>query len=116
MVKRPPGSLDAVFGALADPTRRDILARLSDGEASVTELAEPFEMSLPAVSKHLGVLEDAGLLTREKEGRVRHCRIVSEPMEEALRWIARYGKFWETQFDSLEEFLAQDEGKGKGRR
>ena len=100
------GSLDAVFAALADPTRREILARLSQGEASVKELAEPFEMTLPGVSKHLGVLEKAGLLIRTKEGRVRHCRLVSEPMGEALRWIAHYGRFWEEQFDSLERFLA----------
>jgi DNA-binding transcriptional ArsR family regulator len=113
MVKRPPASLDAVFSALADPTRREILARLSEGEASVSELAEPFEMSLPAVSKHLGVLEDAGLLTREKEGRVRHCRLITEPMQDALEWIARYGRFWEAQFDSLDQFLSDSGSKGK---
>jgi DNA-binding transcriptional ArsR family regulator len=109
MVKRDPGSLDAVFAALADPTRRQILAQLSQGEASIKELAEPFEMTLPAVSKHLGVLEDAGLLTRTKEGRVRHCRLVAEPMEEAFRWIADYGRFWEEQFDSLERYLAESD-------
>ena len=108
MVKRSPDPLDAVFSALSDPTRRRILARLSDGEASVSELAEPFAMSLPAVSKHLGVLEDAGLLVREKDGRVRHCRLIAEPMEEALRWIASYGRFWETRFDSLEGYLASE--------
>jgi DNA-binding transcriptional ArsR family regulator len=113
MVKRSPASLDAVFSALADPTRREILARLSEGEASVSELAEPFEMSLPAVSKHLGVLEDAGLLTREKDGRVRHCRLIAEPMQDALEWIARYGRFWEAQFDSLERFLSESSRKGK---
>jgi DNA-binding transcriptional ArsR family regulator len=107
MVKREVSSLDAVFAALADPTRREILARLSEGEASVKELAEPFEMTLPGVSKHLGVLEEAGLVTRTKEGRVRHCRLVSAPMEEALRWIARYGRFWEEQFDSLERYLSE---------
>ena len=113
MVKRQPDSLNAVFSALADPTRREILARLSEGEASVTELAEPFEMSLPAVSKHLGVLEDAGLLTREKDGRVRHCRLVPEPMQDALEWIARYGRFWEAQFDSLERYLSESRPEGK---
>jgi DNA-binding transcriptional ArsR family regulator len=113
MVKRSPVSLDAVFSALADPTRRQILARLSEGEASVSELAEPFEMSLPAVSKHLGVLEDAGLLARQKDGRVRHCRLIAEPMQDALEWIARYGRFWETQFDSLERFLSQSPSKGE---
>jgi DNA-binding transcriptional ArsR family regulator len=107
MVKRQSSSLDAVFAALADPTRREILARLSEGEASVKELAEPFEMTLPGVSKHLGVLEGAGLLTRTKEGRVRHCRLVPEPMGDALRWIAAYGRFWEEQFDSLERFLSE---------
>jgi DNA-binding transcriptional ArsR family regulator len=110
MVKQSPASLDAVFSALADPTRRQIVKRLSAGDASVSELAEPFEMSLPAVSKHLGVLEDAGLLTREKEGRVRHCRLVPEPMQEALEWIARYGRFWEQQFDSLAQYLSETGG------
>jgi DNA-binding transcriptional ArsR family regulator len=113
MVKRSSASLDAVFSALAAPTRRQILSRLSEGEASVTELAEPFEMSLPAVSKHLTVLEGAGLLTREKDGRVRHCRLVAEPMQEALEWIARYGSFWESQFDSLGEYLQESGGKGR---
>jgi DNA-binding transcriptional ArsR family regulator len=108
-----PGSLDAVFSALADPTRRRILAQLSEGEASVTELAEPFEMSLPAVSKHLGVLEGAGLLTREKDGRVRHCRLVAEPMQEALSWIAQYGRFWDAQFDSLDRYLREESTEGQ---
>jgi DNA-binding transcriptional ArsR family regulator len=113
VVKRRASTLDAVFSALADPTRREIVARLSEGEASVTELAEPFEISLPAVSKHLGVLEDAGLLTREKDGRVRHCHLVNEPLEDVLKWIARYGRFWEDQFDSLEEYLSgSDEEAG----
>jgi DNA-binding transcriptional ArsR family regulator len=111
VVKRRASTLDAVFSALADPTRREILARLSQGEASVTELAEPFAISLPAVSKHLGVLEDAGLLIRERDGRVRHCRMVAEPMEDALQWIARYGRFWEAQFDSLEGYLAEAEAE-----
>jgi DNA-binding transcriptional ArsR family regulator len=107
MVEHRSESLDAVFAALADPTRREILARLSEGEASVKELAEPFDMSLPGVSKHLGVLQDAGLVTRTKEGRVRHCRLVPESMGEALRWIAHHGRFWEEQFDSLERYLAE---------
>ena len=113
MVKRRARSLDAVFSALADPTRREILARLSQGEASVGELAEPFEISLPAVSKHLGVLEDAGLLTRRRAGRVHHCSLAPEPMEDALRWIARYGKFWEAQFDSLEDYLSESDADEK---
>jgi DNA-binding transcriptional ArsR family regulator len=113
MVKRSSVSLDAVFSALGDPTRREIVKRLAEGDASVSELAKPFEMSLPAVSKHLGVLEDAGLLTREKEGRVRHCHLVPEPMREALEWIARHGRFWEDQFDSLGEFLAETEAEAQ---
>jgi DNA-binding transcriptional ArsR family regulator len=113
MVKRDRDSLDAVFSALADPTRREILARLAEGEASVTELAEPFEMSLAAVSKHLGVLEEAGLLTRRKAGRVRNCRLVSEPLQPALRWIVEYGVFWEEQFDSLERYLSQSQRRGE---
>jgi DNA-binding transcriptional ArsR family regulator len=113
MVKRSPGSLDGVFSALADPTRREILIRLSEAEASVTELAEPFEMSLPAVSKHLRVLEDAGLLTREKAGRERRCRLVAESMQDALKWIAQYGRFWEAQFDSLDHVLADLDRQGR---
>jgi DNA-binding transcriptional ArsR family regulator len=114
MVKRAPESLDAVFSALADPTRREILARLADdGDATVTELAEPFDMSLAAVSKHLGVLEEAGLLTRQKSGRVRNCRLVSEPLQPALRWIVEYGAFWEEQFDSLERYLSQSPKGGR---
>jgi DNA-binding transcriptional ArsR family regulator len=110
---RSPASLDAVFSALGDPTRREIVKRLAQGDASVSELAQPFEMSLPAVSKHLGVLEEAGLLTRHKDGRVRRCHLVAEPMRDALEWIASYGRFWEEQFDSLGEFLAETEAKGK---
>lgn len=113
MVKRGATTLDAVFAALADPTRREILARLSEGDASVSELAEPFEISLPAVSKHLRVLEEAGLLTTEKAGRVRHCRLVADPMADAVSWIARYGRFWEAQFDSLERHLADEDAEGK---
>jgi DNA-binding transcriptional ArsR family regulator len=100
-------SLDATFGALSDPTRRAIVERLTGGEASVGELAEPFDMSLPAISKHLTVLEDAGLLTRTKQGRTRRCRLIETPMREAFEWIASYGSFWEGQLDSLERFLAE---------
>jgi DNA-binding transcriptional ArsR family regulator len=101
------GSLDATFGALSDPTRRAIVERLTRGEAAVGELAEPFDVSLPAISKHLTVLEDAGLVARTKEGRTRRCRLIDEPMREALEWIATYGSFWEGQLDSLERFLAE---------
>jgi DNA-binding transcriptional ArsR family regulator len=113
VVKHGATALDAVFAALADPTRREILARLSEGDASVSELAEPFEISLPAVSKHLRVLEEAGLLTTEKAGRVRHCRLVADPMADAVSWIARYGRFWEAQFDSLASYLSDPGGEAR---
>lgn len=114
MVKR--SSLDATFGALSDPTRRAIVERLTKGDASVGELAEPFDMSLPAISKHLTVLEHAGLVERSKEGRTRRCRLVAEPMRGALEWIATYGAFWEGQLDSLERFLATSKGDAAKRR
>jgi DNA-binding transcriptional ArsR family regulator len=100
-------SLDATFGALSDPTRRAIVERLARGEASVGELAEPFDVSLPAISKHLTVLEEAGLIVRAKDGRTRRCRLIDAPMGEALEWIATYGRFWEGQLDSLERFLTE---------
>jgi DNA-binding transcriptional ArsR family regulator len=87
-------SLDATFGALSDPTRRTIVERLTRGDASVGELARPFDISLPAISKHLTVLEEAGLLVRTREGRTRRCRLVDEPIREVLEWIAGYGRFW----------------------
>jgi DNA-binding transcriptional ArsR family regulator len=99
------GSLDATFAALADPTRRAILERLARGEAPVTELAAPFAMSLPAISKHLGVLEAAGLLTRARDGRVRRCCLAPGPMKAAAEWIASYRQFWEGQFDALADYL-----------
>ncbi len=97
--------LDATFGALADPTRRAILARLALGEATVTELATPFDVSLPAVSKHLRVLESAGLLRREIDGRVHRCRLAALPMKDAAAWIETYRAFWETQLDALARYL-----------
>jgi DNA-binding transcriptional ArsR family regulator len=100
-------SLDATFGALADPTRRGILARLSLGEATVTELAEPFDMSLPAVLKHVSALEGAGLVVARKDGRVRRCRLETKPLEGAAEWIARYGRFWEERFDAIATYLRQ---------
>ena len=115
MVNRPGETLDATFSALADPTRRAILLRLGEGEASVSELAEPFDISPPAISRHLRVLERAGLLAREKQGRVHRIQLVAEPMLDALEWIARTGRFWEAQFDSLERFLDQVSGRGAGR-
>src|SRR5277367_4488716 len=97
--------LDATFAALSDATRRGILARLARGEASVTELAQPYDMSLPAVSKHLRVLESAGLVTRNKQGRVQRCRLEAAPMKSAAAWIEHYRKFWDTQLDSLQRYL-----------
>jgi len=95
--------LDAVFSALADPTRRAIVVRLSEGEASVSELAAPFDVSLPAVTKHLAVLERAGLLEHRKRGRVRHCRLVAAPMKVADDWLSTYRVFWERRLDSLSD-------------
>jgi DNA-binding transcriptional ArsR family regulator len=105
--------LDATFAALSDATRRGILARLASGEASVSELAAPYDMSLPAVSKHLRVLESAGLLTRSKEGRVQRCRLAAEPMRSAADWIEHYRRFWEAQFDSLHKFLEESASEEK---
>lgn len=105
MVKYQPKSLDAVFSALADPTRRAIVEQLSGQELSVSELAEPFSMSLPAISRHLRVLEHAGLLVQERDGRIRHCHLDPEPMQAAAAWLAKYTQFWQDQFDSLSAFL-----------
>jgi DNA-binding transcriptional ArsR family regulator len=105
VVNRSEATLDAVFSALSDPTRRAIVARLAEGERTVSELAEPFPVSLPAVTKHLQVLESAGLLTHRKDGRVRRCRLVAEPIGEAAGWIERYRQFWDVRFDSLAAHL-----------
>src|SRR3954467_9094883 len=99
--------LDSVFAALADPTRRAILARLASGEASVTELAEPFEMSLPAVSKHLKVLERAGLIARGRDAQWRPSRLQAAPLQEVASWVQDYRQFWEESFDRLEEYLTK---------
>lgn len=107
MVKQSSPQLDRTFAALADPTRRNILARLSLGESSVTELAEPFAMSLPAVSKHLRVLERAGLLSRTKDGRIHRIQLRAEPMRAAANWVEQYRVFWEGKLDALAEFLEQ---------
>ena len=101
-------SLDSTFRALADPTRRAILASLMLGEASISDLAGPHRMSLPAVMKHLGVLENAGLVSQKKLGRTRFCRLESAPLKTAQDWIAQYRVFWERAFDSLERFLSQN--------
>jgi DNA-binding transcriptional ArsR family regulator len=97
--------ISTTFAALADPTRRAILARLALGETSVTELAEPFEMSLPAVSKHLRVLENAGLISRGREAQWRPCKLEAAPMRQAADWLDFYRRFWEESFDRLEEYL-----------
>src|SRR5690349_6049548 len=97
--------LSATFAALADPTRRAILARLALGETSVSELAEPFEMSLPAVSKHLKVLERAGLITRGREAQWRPCRIEPSALKDIDDWLERYRRFWEESFDRLDAYL-----------
>ena len=112
MVKYSSSRLDATFGALADPTRRAILARLAKRELTVGELAAPFEMSLPAVSKHLRVLERAGLLRQQKDGRIRRCRLDAKAMKNAAKWIERYRRFWEQQLDALARYLEEtDLGK-----
>src|SRR5215475_3188208 len=98
-------NLDATFAALADPTRRAILARLALGETSVTDLAKPFEMSMPAVSRHLKVLEHAGLIARSREAQWRPCRIEAAPLKEIAGWIENYRQFWEHSFDRLEIYL-----------
>ena len=97
--------LSITFAALADPTRRALLARLADGEATVNELAEPFEMSLQAISKHLKVLEGAGLITRGRDAQFRPCRFESAPLENAIEWIERNRLVWQERFDQLEEHL-----------
>jgi len=109
--------LNITFAALADPTRRAILARLASGEASVTELAEPFEMSLPAISKHLKVLERAGLIARGREAQWRPCRLAAGPLKDAADWLDHYRRFWDESFDRLEDYLRElqkkDDNNGK---
>ena len=114
--------LTTTFAALADPTRRAILARLASGESSVTRLAEPFEMSLPAISKHLKVLERAGLIARGREAQWRPCRLEAGPLKDASKWLEYYRRFWEQSFDRLEDYLremqkdAHKKEKKNGRR
>jgi DNA-binding transcriptional ArsR family regulator len=109
MVKYSSSDLDRTFAALADPTRRRILERLAEGQAGVTRLAEPFQMSLPAVSKHLRVLERAGLLHRHRHGREHRLEIEAGPMKAALRWMERYRQFWEGSLEALAGYLEQTE-------
>jgi DNA-binding transcriptional ArsR family regulator len=115
----PSDTLDNTFAALADPTRRAILERLASGEASVNELAEPFEMTLPGVSKHLKVLERAGLISRGRVAQSRPCRLDATPLREAADWVERYRRFWEGSFDRLDDYLrelqeGEDEGGARG--
>ncbi len=116
-----PDHLDATFAALADPTRRAILARLASGEASVTELAEPFAMSQPAISKHLKVLERAGLISRGRDAQRRPCRLEATPLAEATEWLEHYRQFWDASFQRLDSLLdemkadAQDPERTKSR-
>jgi DNA-binding transcriptional ArsR family regulator len=110
-----PDHLTTTFSALADPTRRAILARLATGEASVTELAEPFDMSLPAISKHLKVLENAGLITRSRDAQWRPCRLEPRPLKGAADWLEHYRIFWEQSLDRLEDYLKKLQRKEKRR-
>src|SRR6202158_3032605 len=110
MVKYRDETLDRTFAALADPTRRALLARLGEDESiSVSELAQPFSMSLPAIMKHLDVLSDAGLITRAKTGRTVACRLTAAPMEQAMDWLNRYQRFWSDNLDRLAAFVEEEQ-------
>ena len=112
MVNRQSEALDLAFAALADPSRRAIVARLADSELTVGEIARPLPMSLPAVSKHLGILERAGLIARRREGRVHHLRLLPGGLSPAEDWIARHRAFWESRFDALEKYLRETPAPG----
>ena len=105
--------LDATFAALADPTRRAILARLAAGEASVKELAEPFDMTLPAVTKHLKVLQRAGLITQGRRAQWRPCRLEASPLREVAGWVEQYRRFWDESLDRLDEYLKEIQAREK---
>jgi DNA-binding transcriptional ArsR family regulator len=105
--------LDMTFAALADPTRRAILKRLASGEQSVNDLARPFDMTLPGISKHLRVLERAGLIVRSRRAQSRPCRLAAKPMKEAVDWLENYRRFWEESFDRLDEYLKEIQKKEK---
>jgi DNA-binding transcriptional ArsR family regulator len=115
MVNYNAGKLDLIFSALSDSTRRTMLQRLAEGEMSVMELAAPFDMTKPAVTKHLKVLEKAGLLQRQIIGRTHRCRLMPQPLGEAAGWIAFYEKFWNMKFDALDKYL-NDTSKKKGKK
>ena len=114
----PPDRLSLTFAALADPTRRAILNRLASGEATVSELAEPFSISQPAVSRHLRVLEEAGLIARGRDGQRRPSRIAAKPLRDVADWVERYRQFWDGRLNSLEKYLddVQKKEKRRGRR
>ena len=101
-------NLDNTFSALSDPTRRAIISKLAEGDMPIMELASPFDMSLPAVSKHIRVLEKAGLLIRRKQGRVHYCRLNAKPLRAAAKWLAFYQQFWDAKLDSLANFLEEN--------
>ena len=109
-------TLSSTFAALADPTRRAIIARLATGEASVTELAEPFDMSMPAISKHLKVLEKAGLIARGREAQYRPCRLEPAPLNDVSAWVDRYRRIWEARLDRLDDYLKALQSRGRKRR
>ncbi len=110
MVNNKSQRLTTLFSALADPTRRAMLQRLARASMSVGELSSPFQISKPAVTKHLKVLERAGLLSRDKQGRVHHCKLEPAPLAQAADWLSYYQKFWETKLDGLDAFLQEEEG------
>lgn len=113
---QPAEHLNATFAALADPTRRAILARLASGEVSVMDLAKPFAMSQPAISRHLKVLERAGLISRSRDAQRRPCRIEAQPLAEASDWLERYRQFWEANFQRLDVLLAEMQAKAKDKK
>ena len=116
IINMPADQLNATFAALADPTRRAILARLASGETSVTELAEPFEISAPAITKHLKVLERAGLISRSRQAQWRPCKLEAKPLQEAADWVEHYRQFWEARLDRLENYLNELQAQEKKQR
>jgi DNA-binding transcriptional ArsR family regulator len=116
MVKYFPKTLNRTFAALADPTRRRILAHLTRGDRCVTDLARPYHMSLPAVSKHLRILEKAGLIRRRRYGRVHQLKLEAAPLKQAVRWIEEYRKFWDGSLDRLADYLEKAGQRGPGER
>lgn len=108
MVKYRGADLDRVFSALSDPTRRRVVEELSGGEKSLTDLAQPFRMTMPAVMKHVAVLEDSGILQTEKRGRTRYCRLAPQPLDEAQSWLARTARMWTDRLNALDQYLTEN--------